>query len=161
MSNFKRLSLQCVLALVMVVSVRADSVTDWNEISLDAIRAASTPPPRASRALAMIHLGIFEAVNGISDDYHSYVMEGKAPPLASKDAAIAAAARGVLVHLYPAQAATFNAAYQAALAAVPNALTRKLGDDWGKMVAAKIIEVRANDGSTAVVGYTPGTDAGD
>lgn len=145
----------------MTLSVRADSVTEWNEISLDAIRAASTPPPRASRGLAMIHLAIFEAVNGITDDHHSYAMNGKAPPHASKEAAIAAAARGVLVHLYPAQAVTFDDAYDAAVAAVPNAVARKLGIKWGEKVAERIIEIRSDDGSTAVVGYVPGTDLGD
>ncbi|MGH8474189.1 MAG: hypothetical protein ACRERV_06950 [Methylococcales bacterium] len=44
---------------------RADSVIDWNNIVLDAVRRTHENPPRATRALAMVHIAVFDAVNGI------------------------------------------------------------------------------------------------
>jgi len=41
---------------------QADVVTDWNKAALNAIRAQKTAPPVASRSLAMLHAGIFDAV---------------------------------------------------------------------------------------------------
>jgi hypothetical protein len=47
------------LALLAVFFAKAithaDVVTDWNDAALNAIRAAKTPPPVASRALAILH----------------------------------------------------------------------------------------------------------
>jgi len=34
----------------------ADVITDWNNAALDAIRLDKTPPPKASRSLAMLHV---------------------------------------------------------------------------------------------------------
>ena len=47
---------------------RADLITDWNETALDAIRLDKTPPPKAARALAILHTAIYDAVNGITPD---------------------------------------------------------------------------------------------
>ena len=40
-----------------------DVVTDWNAEMLAAIRLENTAPPLAARDLAMLHIGIFEAIN--------------------------------------------------------------------------------------------------
>jgi hypothetical protein len=42
-----------------------DMVLQWNDILLDAIRANRTPPPQGSRAMAIVHAAIYEAVNSI------------------------------------------------------------------------------------------------
>ena len=44
-------------------TVYADVVTEWNSAALNVIRADRTPPPRASRALAILHASIYDAVN--------------------------------------------------------------------------------------------------
>src|SRR5882724_1487041 len=46
-------------------TAHSDVVTDWNTAALNAIRAGRTPPPIASRALAILHASIYDAVNGI------------------------------------------------------------------------------------------------
>ena len=40
-------------------------VTDWNTIALNAIKTAGSPPPFASRNLAIVHAAIYDAVNSI------------------------------------------------------------------------------------------------
>src|SRR5262245_22501123 len=46
--------------LASSAAVRADVVTDWNAAALDAIRVEVTPPPQASRNLAILHASIFD-----------------------------------------------------------------------------------------------------
>jgi hypothetical protein len=36
-------------------------VTHWNALTLEAIKATATPPPRAARALAMVHTAMYDA----------------------------------------------------------------------------------------------------
>jgi hypothetical protein len=136
-------------------------VLQWNEITLQAFRAAATPPPIASRALAIVHTAVYDAVNAIDRTHEVYAVDVLAAPSSSREAAVAAAAHGVLLNLFPAQAATFNAALTASLATIPDGAAENLGVALGANVAAQMLALRANDGSATVVSYTPGADPGD
>src|SRR5438034_6520072 len=61
----KLLSCSVSTALLTGTLAHADVVTDWNTAALNAIRAGSTAPPIASRSLAVLHVSIYDAVNGI------------------------------------------------------------------------------------------------
>jgi len=135
-------------------------VRDWNATMLDAIRTASTAPPLASRNMAMVHAAIYDAVNSISKKYSPYRVSIDAPAGASEAAAAAAAAQRVLVSLYPAQAAKFDAAYQSSLANIPDSKSKDDGIILGQQVADQIISWRSTDGANKVVSYTPKTDPG-
>lgn len=139
----------------------ADMVLQWNEIALEAFRTGSTSPPVASRALAIVHTAVYDAVNAIDRTHEAYAVDVLAAPSSSREAAVAAAAHGVLLSLFPAQAATFNAALTASLATVPDGAAENLGVALGANVAAQMLALRANDGSAVVVNHTPGTDPGD
>src|SRR5207247_2642500 len=89
----------------------ADMVIQWNQILLQAIRVDGTPPPKASRAMAIVHTAIYDAVNAIDRTHEFYLISPLAPPRASLDAAVAAAAHESLIHLFPAQSATFDAEF--------------------------------------------------
>src|SRR5688500_4160618 len=69
----------------------ADLVLQWNDIALDTFRASSTNPPIASRALAIMHTAIYDAVNAIDRTHEPYAVDALASPLASREAAVAAA----------------------------------------------------------------------
>src|SRR5216684_1229556 len=96
------------LTLFLSATSHADVVTDWNNAALDAIRAGKTPPPKASRALAILHASIYDAVNGISRTHETYVVQSGVPTSASKEAAASSAAHTVLISLFPASAASFD-----------------------------------------------------
>jgi hypothetical protein len=49
------------LGMSIAIPVSADVVTDWNNATLDAIRADRTAPPIASRSLAIAHIAIYGA----------------------------------------------------------------------------------------------------
>jgi len=84
---------------LMATMAQADVVTDWNNAALNAIRADKTPPPKASRALAILHASIYDAVNGIDRRYEAYFVQSAVPASASREAAASAAAHRALVVL--------------------------------------------------------------
>ncbi len=134
-------------------AARADVVSEWNEVLLDAVRIDKTAPPKASRAMAIVHVSAFDALIGIVGGFTPYHSTDPAPAGASPEAAVAAAAHRALVALYPAQQATFDAALAASLAAIPDGPAETAGVAWGRSVADAILALRADDGSDTVVGF--------
>jgi hypothetical protein len=151
------------LIILSVATVRADTVLDWNVIALKTTAAAPFNPPLESRNLAIVHVAMFDAVNSIIGEFHSYAVEFGAPNGASPDAAAATAAHFVLVQLYPAQQAVLDAAYATSASGIPDGAAKTDGIAVGEAVAAKILMMRASDGAGAaiVAPYTPGSQPGD
>lgn len=145
------LTLTLFLTTLGATSAYADVVTDWNTAALNAIRSDKTPPPRASRALAILHASIYDAVNGIRRTHEAYFVHSAVPASASKEAAASAAAHRTLVSLFPASAASFDALHAATLAAIRNGPQKAKGIAWGEWVADQILALRANDGANAIV----------
>jgi len=148
------------LVILLTLSARpaaADVVIDWNKVLLDAIRTGNVNPPRASRAMAMTHAAIFDAVNTIDRTHQPYHVQLSVSPGGSREAAAAQAAHDVLVNLFPAQQVTFDTALTASLSAIPDGTPKVGGRAIGEQVAAQYITLRANDGSGTVTPYTPGT----
>ncbi len=96
----------------------SDVVIEWNTAALNAIRAGRTPPPIASRALAILHASIYDAVNGIDRRYEPYLVHSAVPASASEEAAASAAAHRVLVTLFPANAPSFDDLHATILSAI-------------------------------------------
>jgi hypothetical protein len=136
----------------------------WNEIAIDAGALDHTPPgpdeqrrfgeqagpARTSRALAIVHVALFEAVNAVGGTYRSYVGLPAAPRNSSLDAAIAQSAHDALVAVYPSQADIFQRLLDDDLAAVASkdsapAVAR--GIALGQAAAAAIVALRGDDGS--------------
>ena len=79
-----------------------DVVLQWNTAVLDAIRVDRSTPQIASRAMAMMHVAVYDAVNAIDRTYTSYLVNTLAPAGASPEAAAAQAAHDTLVGVFPA-----------------------------------------------------------
>jgi hypothetical protein len=141
-------------------SAYADVVTDWNNAALDAVRVERTAPPIASRSLAILHVSIYDAVNGIARTHERYLVPSVVPMSASRRAAASAAAHRALVNLFPANAASFDALHAAILAEIPDGPGKRVGIIWGEFVANVILAVRAHDGSDAVVQPPGGSGPG-
>jgi hypothetical protein len=148
------------LASSVAVPARADGVTDWNNAALDAIRAGRTAPPIASRSLAILHVSIYDAVNGITRTHEKYLVPSAVPASASEEAAASAAAHKALVNLFPANVSSFDTLYAAILATIPNSPHKTAGIVWGEFVANQILTARANDGSDAIVQPPGGSGPG-
>jgi hypothetical protein len=133
---------------------------DWNEIAVARLVAARQLPPDGARAMAMMHVALFDAINAIQPRFTPYAFKGKAPTGASAEAAGVAAARGVLVKLYPDQREAIDKAYATSLAAIGEGTAKTAGVALGEQVAAECLEMRANDGVGAPVTYRPATAPG-
>jgi hypothetical protein len=137
----------------------ADAVLDWNAAALDAIRADKTAPPIAARDLAMTQVAVFDAVNAITGGYEGYVLHRHGPEDASASAAVAQAAHDMLVAVFPAQAATFDAKLASSLVGQKGPGVNK-GVALGRDSARAILKARKDDGSTDQVTYTVGSGPG-
>jgi hypothetical protein len=127
--SMKKLGLLLSALLTIGSPLYADIVTDWNTLALNAIRSAQTPPPQASRHLAILHAAIYDAVNGITRSHHPYFVQSGAPSSASTDAAASAAAREVLVAFFPHMRPTSTSSMQPRWQWFPTVLTRAPGFD--------------------------------
>jgi PAP2 superfamily len=160
MKTFKVLSWYASAALLIGTLAHADVVTDWNSAALGAIRDGHTPPPIASRSLSILHISIYDAVNGIARTHEPYLVQSAVPASASREAAASAAAHQALVDLFPAFAASFDTLHAAILASIPDGPHKTAGIVWGEFVANQILAARANDGSDAIVPPPSGSGPG-
>src|SRR5881398_2356630 len=160
MRTFKVLSWYASAALLIGTLAHADVVTEWNSAALGAIRAGHTPPPIASRSLAILHVSMYDAVNGIDRTHEPYLVQSEVPASASREAAASAAAHQALVNLFPAAASSFDTLHAAILAAIPDGPQKIAGIVWGEFVANQILAARANDGSDAIVPPPSGSGPG-
>jgi len=164
-ASIRRGSLMAFVAATSLVGVAraTDEVVYWNNVLLDEFRTnfGTGCPCPLSRAGAMTQLAVFEAVNSIARQYHPYLAFLDAPSTASKEAAAAAAAHGMMVSLFPATAASLDAKYAARLALILNSQAKTDGIAVGQAAAAACIVLRTNDGSQNVETYTFGSNPGD
>jgi hypothetical protein len=104
-------------------------------------------PARTSRAFAIIHIAMFEAVNAIARGYQSYVGLDCASPDTSMEAAVAQAAHDTLSAMFPSQTPRFDDLLAEDLSALPDDAAKANGIDVGQRAAAAILALRAGDGS--------------
>ena len=98
-----------VLFAALATSARADVIMDWNARA-DAIATDKRVlPPIHGRALAMMHVAMFEAVNSIERRYVPYRLKLVADRNTSGETAAAVAGHDVLVALYPDQKSGLDA----------------------------------------------------
>ncbi|MGH6649013.1 phosphatase PAP2 family protein [Aquabacterium sp.] len=151
----------------------------WNEVAINASGLDHTPvapgdqrvfgeqigPARSSRAMAIVHIAMFDAANAVSGKYTSYSPGVTQQGNTSVDAAVAQAAHDTLIAMYPSQKLAFDKALTDDLAKLDNNLARQRGIELGRRSAAAILATRANDGSDfkePVVGvdFTPSNQPG-
>ena len=135
-------------------AARADLISVWNGELLDAIRTEKTPPPRASRAMAILHVSIFETVNSILGGFSAYDVTDPAPPGASVEAAANQAAHRALSQLFPNLVTRFDQRLFLALLQIPEGPAKDAGVLWGFEVAGQILALRADDGAGRLVPYS-------
>ena len=164
----KLLGLTSVIAVALMRYAGAQPATDaiivWNANAAAAATAACLAPLanplHESRMYAMAHIAMHDAVNAIDRRSRPYAFDMQAPPDTNADAAVAAAARTVLVALISqlplelhAQTciddgiASVEAAYTAALVFIPDGQPKAQGIALGQAAAAAILQLRADDGA--------------
>lgn len=138
------------------VAAQADAVIEWNA-TYDAAAPSYGGPPQRAYLGVLVQVAVHDALNAIDRRYETYAPTAPAPAHASPDAAIAAAARDVLVDKLgclptppPARAAAcanIATRYAADLAAIPDGPAKSAGIATGQAAAQSILALRHNDGS--------------
>jgi hypothetical protein len=159
----------------------APAVRRWSDVAIDTSGIDHTPvaageprvfgeqfgPGRSSRAMAIVHIAIFDAINAIAGGYKSYTNLPRVTKPTSMDAAVAQAARDALVALYPSQTASIDALLAEDLARLTRTApsVKTAGIELGEKAAAAILAMRADDGSqhpepVMDKDYVPSTEPG-
>jgi hypothetical protein len=178
MRTFALGSCICFLTLSLVWSalVWADAVTDWNANASKPASTGCIDGLNESRMYAMMHIAIHDAVNAIDRRFKPYILDLPEIPGASVDAAVATAARDVLVSVLdklsfeqipgcrPPAIEGVEDDYAAALDAILDGDPKTQGIDIGQAAAAVILTLRVADGSDTPfidAAYPQGTKPGE
>lgn len=133
-----------------------NAVTYWSRIAESTISVGR--PPASSQVLAgIVYAAIYDAVAATEGGLEAFMTSPPVPSGASTDAAVATAARDVLVaRLAAAQDVTVENAYTTFMAAIPASQAKTDGAAVGAAVATAILALRANDNFDNVVTYVQG-----
>jgi PAP2 superfamily len=133
----------------------------WNHVAIDASGLDHTPvvppdprvfgeqlgPGRSARAMAIVHIAMFDSVNAIVGGFRSFTGIHRVHEDTSIDSAIAQSAHDTLVVLFPSQTAAFNQELADDLSDIPSGPAKTRGIALGRRAAAAILAKRSNDGS--------------
>ncbi len=135
----------------------------WHRVAIDSIALDHTPDPdnddyspsqggptRTSRAMAMVQISVFDALNSIEKRYQPYTGIFDGFEQASPHAAIAHAAHSELSALYPQQQQRLDAVLADTIAIISNFSTDEAvlaGQSLGTTVADTMRTARLEDGS--------------
>lgn len=154
---------------VTVAPDHPNVVAFWNEIANRTVLAAgpvATTPEEQRPAvffdLASVHVALYDAVVAIEGRHKPFAVKPGAPAAgASTEAAVSAAAHGVLQALFPNRSAQYQAAYEQRLALLPDGPAKARGLALGREVAAGVVRWRAQDGrGVTLAPYASGTRPG-
>ncbi len=147
-SPLARFGVAAALLAGAALDAAADVITDWNSKAGEIVVESKLGTPPAIRVMAIVQTAVRDAV------------DASATRDASIDAAVAAANRNTLLKLIPAQQASIDAAYQAALAKIADSAAKTAGIAVGEQAAASVLATRADDGAGNAVAYRPHASAG-
>jgi hypothetical protein len=138
-------------------------VIAWNKELLHIVQTPGAQPATVhpTRSYAILHAAIYDAVVSITRDAPAYLYSVPAPSTARADAAAAQAGHNTLVTLYPEWKAALDQQLASELATIPNGAGKQQGSQVGQAVAARLIAIRATDGSAATPpSFVPGNQPG-
>ncbi|WP_200304602.1 vanadium-dependent haloperoxidase [Streptomyces adelaidensis] len=135
----------------------AEVITDWSRTAV-AVVAEDARRPTAEPFVwyGFVSAAVYNAVVGIEGRYAPYkwhTRDARGPRRASSEAAAATAARRVLLTYFPASKNRIDAAYDVSLAKIPDGRAEDRGVRFGERAAARLIELRENDGRDAKIPY--------
>lgn len=153
----------------MMTGTNTDAVLYWNDIALAAVSADHSSsalkeqfgPTRASRALAIVSVAMYDAINSVLGQYEPYLIKVVGVQNANIDAAVGQAAHDTLVSLYKKQKDTLDADLATWLDTIPDGRSENMGIALGKTVAKAIIANRTHDGANAKSNFKIVTGIGD
>ncbi len=138
-------------------------VIAWNKELLHIVLTPGAQPATVhpTRSYAILHAAIYDAVVSITRDAPPFLFSVNAPSTARADVAAAQAGHDTLVALYPKWKAALDQQFASELAAIPDGAGKQQGSQVGQAVAARLLSIRATDGSAATPPpFVPGNQPG-
>jgi vanadium-dependent haloperoxidase-like protein len=136
-----------------------NAVVHWSSVAEQAISAGSRPPASSQVLSGIVHSAMYDAVAATEGGLEPFLVAPQAEAGALPDAAVAKAARDVLVTRIPGQASFVDGAYTAVIDAIPGSQAKADGIAVGAAVASQTLALRAEDhfdDTVAWVQPTPG-----
>jgi len=128
-------------------------VAEWNATAVSTVMRSEREPLRTARAMATVHIAMFEAMNFIAGRYASRVLVRPAAPLGMSGSAVAAAtAHYVLVEMYPGRKAALDQALERSFAAIPDDREKSNARIWGRQLGAIVLAAMEVSDSHAASG---------
>jgi hypothetical protein len=141
-----------------------DSILFWNAVALEALRVSHSDPgrrqqngpPLSARALAIVHLAMYDAYAAVvgGGNFPRYLTGFPAPAGAVAQNAVAGAAHTTLKALYSLQGEFLDAQLGAFDTTPAN------GFGFGVTIGKALLALRMNDMDARDAGYTPSNDRG-
>jgi hypothetical protein len=138
-------------------------VIHWNEVAINASGYDHTPvaagenrvfgeqigPGRSARAMAIVQIAVFDSIIAVNGGFKSYTGLARAKVPTSTKAAVAFAAHGTLVALFPSQRRSFNQELMDSVLRLRGESPKAIANGilLGKRAAAAILRARKADGS--------------
>jgi hypothetical protein len=141
--------------------VDAQVIRDWNTTMVATIVVdAGKANAEAFMWFGFVQAAVYNAVVGITRDYELYQWDRRGSQKASPEAAAAAAAHDVLLHYFPGSQARLDAQLALSLAGVTDGPSEQQGVKYGQAAAARLIQLRSNDGRNAPITFDQAPAAG-
>ena len=122
------------------------TVLRWNAIAQETMQGAAYNPLLATRVLAMMHIAMHDALNGIAPVYETYLLK-KQDKKADPVAAISAAAHIVLLRSFPQKKDQLDLALVQAIRDVKSGDAKDLGLALGTSAGIIVVDLRKDDGA--------------
>jgi hypothetical protein len=127
-----------------------NAVLYWSQVAESTISVGR--PPASSEVLnGLVHAAIYDAVVSVRGEYEPFAVSIRRFGPTSVDAAVAAAAREVLVVRVPGQTSVVESAYATFIGGIPDGPRKMNGIRLGQAVARAYLALRADDGFDNVV----------
>jgi hypothetical protein len=142
---WQKFSTSCLITAVVCLFLTdslahgADAVIHWNNVLLNSVRTDRTPPPAASRKMAIVHIAIYDAVNSITQSHTPYLFFTPMSPDLPQEAAIASAAHTTLSALFPQFQLIYDMELADALSQIPDGPNKNAAVVLGQEAASAIL----------------------
>ena len=161
---------EAAVAAVTIKVTGPNAVSYWNEVATTTINVAATPGtgsaaeqrPVSSVDQATVQLAVYDALMAIGGAYKPYAITPRADANgASPEAAVSAAAYGVLKGMFPNRSASYQSAFDNYVASIAAGDAKTKGLALGAEVAQRMLALRGDDGRSVVLAaYVPGSAPG-
>ena len=154
------------LAASAVPASAADVVTDWNATMRNVLQQDGTHPTNqanpgwSTRSVAMVNTAIYDVFQAFDRTHRPFLVDTRALPNTSLDAAVHQAAYEVLLNTYPGEKSMLDADFNARMALIPDGPGKTNGINLGHSIGQACITNRIADNSNVMAPYTPGTQPG-